>query len=305
MEKRYPRQIMATACVPWDEQNRFDEKMFRREVSALIQSGIKSIYLFGTAGEGHIVDDAQFEAIVRAFRSETEPHPDVLPMVGVIGLAPGDVKRRIALAAEIGIRDIQISFPSWGAVSQSEAFTFLRDMCNSFPELRFMHYNNGLRSRVKLGGAQYEALAQELPNLVAVKHTAATLREAVDLISRDLPIQFFFLENAYGYASLFGECSVLISLSNVNYRIAHEYLEAGIRRDVDKIVALEKDYMKCSDQLALLPGGKTDGAYDKLFIRYSIPEFPIRLFPPYEGVTEEQFAVFDRALREALPHWFE
>ena len=47
-----------------------------------------------------------------------------------------------------------------------------------------------------------------------------------------------------------------------------------------------------------------DGAYDKLFVKYSIPEFPQRLYPPYEGVTDAQFAAFDRAVRQALPGWF-
>jgi len=303
-EKRYPRGIMATACVPWTEDFRFDETMFRKEVSMLCDTGIRSIYLFGTAGEGYSVSNSQYLDIVKAFRDETDGR-GVMPMVGVISLSPDEMLHRIE-AAKLGITDFQISFPAWGAVSDSEAATFLHYICDRFPRLRFMHYNNGLRSRRKLTGAHYKTLCAEIPNLVAVKHTAATMGEIQELHRSDLPLQLFFLENAYGYASLVGESSLLISLSNINYRLAFDYFEAGVRKDAQKLTDMERDFAVCSDTLfSVLPGGKMDGAYDKLFVKYSIPEFPQRLYPPYEGVTDAQFAAFDRALRTALPNWFE
>jgi len=167
-----------------------------------------------------------------------------------------------------------------------------------------MHYNNGLRSRRKLAGAHYAQLCEEIPNLVAVKHTAATMGEIMDLVSRNLPLQFFFLENAYGYASLIGEASLLISLCNIDYRMAHAYFDAGTRQDTKTILRLEQELTTCGSLLSLLPGGKMDGAYDKLFVKYSIPEFPQRLYPPYEGISDEEFQIFDQALREKLPGWF-
>ena len=304
-QKRYPRGIMATACVPWTEDFRFDEGMFRKEVAMLCDHGLKSIYLFGTAGEGYSVSNGQYLDIVKAFRAETDGREGVMPMVGVISLSPDEMLGRIDAAAKLGITDFQISFPAWGAVSDSEAITFLHYICDRFPELRFMHYNNGLRSRRKLTGAHYKTLCAEIPNLVAVKHTAATMAEIQELHRSDLPLQIFFLENAYGYASLIGESSLLISLSNINYRLAYEYFDAGTRKDAQKLMAIEKDFAICSDILfSALPSGKMDGAYDKLFVKYAIPQFPQRLYPPYEGATDAQFQAFDQALRNALPGWF-
>jgi hypothetical protein len=167
-----------------------------------------------------------------------------------------------------------------------------------------MHYNNGPRSRVKLTGGQYEALAGEFKNLAAVKHTGATIAEILDITSRGLPIQFYFLENSYGYASLAGEASLLISMSNINYRLAHAYYEAGLRRDAETLIRMERDYARCGAILAKYRG-KMDGAYDKLFVKYSIPEFPHHLYPPYEGFTDSEWAAFDAELRSALPQWFE
>ena len=52
MQKRYPKTLMTTACVPWTKDFKIDEAMLRREIDMLMDAGSKSIYLFGTAGEG-------------------------------------------------------------------------------------------------------------------------------------------------------------------------------------------------------------------------------------------------------------
>ena len=55
MQKRYPKTLMTTACVPWTKDFKIDEAMLRREIDVLMDAGSKSIYLFGTAGEGYSV----------------------------------------------------------------------------------------------------------------------------------------------------------------------------------------------------------------------------------------------------------
>ena len=49
-DKRYPRTILATACIPWTESYKFNESIFRAHVRSLIERGINNIYIFGTAG---------------------------------------------------------------------------------------------------------------------------------------------------------------------------------------------------------------------------------------------------------------
>lgn len=303
--KRYPRGIMATACIPWTEDYCFDEQMFRQEVDLLCDNGLKNIYLYGTAGEGYSVSNTQYLEIVKAFYEETRCRQGVRPMVGVISLSPDEILRRIDCAAAAGIRDFQISFPAWGQVGDSEALTFLHYICDRFPELSFMHYNNGLRSRKKLGGKDYERICREIPNLVAVKHTAATVYEILDLMERDLPLQIFFLEEAYGYASLTGEASLLISLGNINYRRTQEYYQAGVEQDAGKVIRLAREFHRCLELVGRLPAGKMDGAYDKLFVKFSLPDFPQRLYPPYEGISDEEYEIFRAEVAAALPHWLE
>ena len=92
---RHPQGILVSCQVPWDEQERFLEDAFRREVRRIIDAGFRQMYVFGTAGEGHAVDTARFRAIVDVFAEETLPRPGVLPQVGTIGLSPATGLERL------------------------------------------------------------------------------------------------------------------------------------------------------------------------------------------------------------------
>src|SRR3954451_20989795 len=112
---RYPADIMATAVVPWTEDWRLDEPVFRRELEGLMAAGYRHIYIFGTAGEGYAVDDAQFLAITRVYADAVRAG-GVEPMVGLISLSLPTIVARIQAARELGVRQFQFSLPSWGAL---------------------------------------------------------------------------------------------------------------------------------------------------------------------------------------------
>ena len=124
--KRYPACILAACCVPWKEDGTLAEEIFRREIRNLLTNLTRDIYLFGTAGEGYAVTDKQFDQIVRIFREETK-QSDVRGMVGIISLSLSTMIERIERAREIGIRQFQISLPSWGALSDGELKTFFKE----------------------------------------------------------------------------------------------------------------------------------------------------------------------------------
>ena len=54
--------IGATIPIPWSADYSFDVRTFRRSLRGLLQL-TPHIYIFGTAGEGYAVSDAQFEQI--------------------------------------------------------------------------------------------------------------------------------------------------------------------------------------------------------------------------------------------------
>lgn len=306
MEKRFPKLLLCAACIPWKEDGQLDVPLFRKGVRLLCENGAGSIYLFGTAGEGYGVNREQYLQIVTEFMAEMKNFPDVIPMVGVISLSMTEIKERIAMAAELGARYFQISFPSWGAVSDEEAFRFFQDVCGTFPDYKFMHYNNALRSKKRLTPKTYQRLAEKIPNLVAVKFIAPSFEEIQVFAQLDLPLRVFFLEYAYGYGSLvYPEFGYLASVTNCSYPVMRAYYEAGCKQDLDAVLRIHKDFPILYETLfTQCPGDKIDAAYDKLFLQFAIAEFPARILPPYEGFAQAQVENFKAQLQAKLPHWF-
>ena len=304
MEKRYQNTIMATACAAWNEDFSFDEASFRKEVKLLTDAGIKCIYLFGTAGEGYAVSREQYQVLTEVFLDQMKDVPEAQPMIGVINLSMSEVIKRIEIGMKLGARDFQVSFPSWGAVTINEGIGFLNDVCNCFPQARFMHYNNGFRSKTKLHFNDYKRLCDEIPNIVAVKNPTSDMRELHELFSEELPLEFFITEYGYGYASLFANSSLLISMLNLDLDHARNYFNAGKRRDVTEIVRYHNDFKKIHGELfSNIPPGMIDSAYDKAFVKSHIPEFPLRLLPPYIGPSDAQYESFINSVKIKLPHW--
>lgn len=306
MEKRFPQALLCAACVPWTEDFQLDVTLFRKGVRLLCEQGAGSIYLFGTAGEGYAVSREQYLQIVTEFMDEMKAFPDVIPMVGVIDLSMTEAMERIRMAAQLGVRYFQISFPSWGAVSDDEALCFFKTVCGAFPDCKFMHYNNALRSRKRLSPGAYRQLAEEIPNLVAVKFIAPSFDEIQVFAALDLPIRIFFLEYAYGYGNMvYNQFGYLASITNCSYPMMRAYYEAGKKQDWDTILKIHKDFPVLYEALfSNCSGGKIDSAYDKLFVQFSIPEFPARILPPYTCYAPAQVEAFKTELRQKLPHWF-
>ncbi len=170
---------MGTCEIPWDEKDRFLESVFRRGVRNAL-NGTRHLYLFGTAGEGYAVTDQQFDQIVSAFVDEMQ-QAQAEPMVGVIHLSLGTIVERIERCRNAGVRQIQISLPSWGALTDKELFEFFDQTCGRFPECQFMHYNLPRAKRI-VTGQEYGRLAEAHSNLVATKNTGDSLSHIRSLI---------------------------------------------------------------------------------------------------------------------------
>jgi dihydrodipicolinate synthase/N-acetylneuraminate lyase len=300
--KRYPSTILATACVPWNEQYIFQKDIFCMKVKKLIKNGVNHIYLFGTAGEGYAVTRENFKKIVEVFADEMEA-PSLYPMVGLINLSMQEMHERIKIAYNYGIRDFQFALPSWGTLSDKEVFSFFHNMCDSYPDCRFFHYNL-MRSGRLIDISIYEKLAEEIPNLVGAKFTSRNIDIIHGFVTSDCPIQFFLGEIAYAYGRMFGECGFLISLASSNLEMAWRYFNAGAEGDIETTIKLDKELAAIRDYFIRIAGpGKIDGAYDKVFSKLLIPSFPLRLLPPYFTVEDQVFEDYKKFLELNYPKW--
>ena len=158
------------------------------------------------------------------FHEETT-REGVYPMVGVIGMSTPQVVEKIGAAHDIGFRTFQISLPPWGELTDDEYMTYFTDVCGSFPDSGFLHYNLPRPKRV-LVTEDYKRLQDAVPNLVATKYTSAAPAECAALV-KETEIQHFLGDNNFPFGCLHGECSLLSSYGPMMPKRTLEYFRYG------------------------------------------------------------------------------
>lgn len=302
---RFPRCILATTVVPWTDQLEFDEGLFRYQIDYMLERGFTHLYVFGTAGEGYAVDDAQFEQVARVFVDQMRA-AGAEPMLGVISLSMSTILRRIASARDtLGVHSFQISLPSWGALEEHEVRTFFDAVLGRFEDCQFLHYNL-LRTKRLITAAEYAAIAGDHPNLVATKNSTDSMQRIRELCERAPMLRHFLNERGFVYGSLIGECGLLMSVASVNLDMARRFFQAGCQHDIATLVQMEGELHALSAQLASLVGDgvtRIDGAFDKVLWWLHDRRFPLGLLPPYAGASEASAVRFADFVRAAYPDW--
>jgi dihydrodipicolinate synthase/N-acetylneuraminate lyase len=301
---RYPQAILVACPSPWDERFELMESMFREEVRDVLAAGFRHCYVFGTGGEGYAVDTVSFRRVVDVFYEETRGE-GVEPMVGVVGLSTAQIVERISYAHGVGFRAFQISLPSWGPLNDTELLRFFTDVCGTFPDSRFLHYNLPRTKRV-LTGADYARIIPAVTNLVATKTTGGGLPAAEELLRNAPELQHFMGEGNFPHGAMYGECSLLASYAELSPRMTFALFEAGRTRDMGELMRLQHAFQAMSTDLWAqpAPGPHMDGAYDKMLVKLGmLPDFPLRLLSPYQGFTDADYDACRRLLDERYPDW--
>jgi dihydrodipicolinate synthase/N-acetylneuraminate lyase len=263
----------------------------------------KHVYIFGTAGEGYAVNERQYDQICRVFREETD-QPGVTAMVGIIGLSLPQMIERIGRARDLGFRHFQISLPSWGALTETETRRFFREVCGRFRDCGFLHYNL-MRTKRLVTPDEYVVLARENPNLVATKNSTDAMDRVLGLITKTPQLAHFLTETGYAYGCQVGACGLLISMAATKFASGKAYFEAGQKGNFRKLIEMQQELTNVTNDMIALGIGEAhmDGAYDKMFCKIHDPTFPLRLLPPYNGISDATFKKVVAMIRKKYPRW--
>ena len=298
--RRVPPTLLASCMIPWDDDNRLLEELFREQVRSYARHLTRHLYIFGTAGEGHAVSDDQFRSIARIFYDEALKN-DVTPMLGVISLSLSTIIDRIALGEEMGYRQFQLSFPCWGALSDLERDAFFRETCGRFPASQFLHYNTKHGGHIMTAN-EYKAIGGEHENLVAIKFSSWDPDETEELVSGSGPLQCFLVEPAYGFVRDRYECGLLLSLSEVSFRFALDYYNARGQR-LSELNDLMRPIFDAVVGSVSEKEAHMDGTFQKMFCKLHDRELPLRLLPPYLGATDDDFRRFLDRVAAIVPDY--
>ena len=305
METRYPQALLVSCEIPWSDDEELLEDIFRDEVKATLAKGFNHLYVFGTAGEGYAVTLTQFKQIVEIFHEEVDK-PGVYPMVGIIGMSTGQVVERIAFAHDRGFRTFQVALPPWGKLDDEEYMIFFSDVCGSFPDCRFIHYNLP-RARRLLRGEDYRRLVDAIPNIAGTKNCRTDIGDVADIATSAPELQHFYGEPGFAIGCLYGECSLLSSYGALFPGKTREYFQYGVDKNWDKLFPMMVEYqevMTAFDEPTLAREG-IDGCYDKMIARGSGIDMPLRLLSPYKCFDLEVYETVMKSMRERFPDWLE
>jgi dihydrodipicolinate synthase/N-acetylneuraminate lyase len=221
-----------------------------------------------------------------------------------ISLSLPAIIERIERARAMGARRFQLSLPGWGVLNDAEVQTFFRETCGRFPDCEFLHYNL-MRAGRLLTGAEYGQLAHRHENLVATKNSTADEARLRELMTDAPQLRHFITETGFAKAALMGGCGFLVSFLSTNFTRAIDYFRAGCEQDPVRLAAIASDFEGLIDTFKTAVGetAHMDGAFDKLFCRIHDPEFPLRLLPPYESVSTEQFDHYLNLMRSHHAEW--
>ena len=303
MTARYPRTVLGTCCLPWRD-GKLDVPLFQRCIRNLVLAGLRDLYIFGTAGEGHTVTEAQFREVTRVFVDATAEADAAPPMVGVINLSLPTVLERIAFGTSLGVRTFQFCLPAWGAINDLEVRRVFAEVCGSFPDRQFLHYNLGRTGRL-VRPEEYAELAETHPNLVAVKYGLGDPETIAGLLRLAPQLRHFFTEPGFYLGAPLGDCGLLASVSASNPRRAWEYFRAGTDGDFNRFAELYRELAGVMGAVRRAAGSVSlnDGAYDKLVAKIAEPDFPLSLLPPYQSSTDEGYLQYRDELAASFPDW--
>ncbi len=295
--------MMCAACVPWTKDFEFDEAAFRKQVKNLVDHDAKSIYIFGTAGEGYAVNARVFAQVVKALVEECAKKTDVMPMTGVISTSMMEMIDRIKIGRDLGCRDFQIALPCWGALNDEEVIGFFKTICGQFPDCRFIHYNNGPRSKKLCKIGLYTELAKVIPNLVAVKYSTDKMYEIYNMVTTECPIAFYLVDAGYTYGIMKGQCGFLNSFASIDMGLAWRYFYAGQNKEYEVLLELDSYYKELVNCFDMITREVMDSALDKSIERVADGTFCNTLYPPYNGLTEDEFSEVERRMKEVRANY--
>lgn len=278
--------------VPWTPNDQFDENRYRKDIEACARVGIPGIYTCGTTGEFYALDWEEFQVITQTTVQECREQ-GIRSMIGVTAPDTRSAVKKAAFAAKSGADAIQVAFPFWLELQDSEILPFLQAVSKAADGIPLSLYESS-RAKKILTLAQHLEVKSALPNYLMVKGTvgdAEFLRPEGCRRMTDAGIAIFADEGTY-WPSLMehgiqGCCSSFVYYAP---QVVMPMNEALANQDLAKLKEGAEKLDKLLQYLihSVIQRGLYDSAIDRLGGHaIGILQCGLKCRPPYQSATEE------------------
>jgi len=202
---------------PFDEDDRFDEDIFRENLRRFAAAGVHGVYTTDADGEFYAVELDEFRQIVDVLADETERLS--LPcQVGVSWSHTAGIVARLRHCADRGIRGAHVGHPTYMEMTRQSWLGFWQDVADAVPDdFGLIHYDTPKMPNY-LVGADYACLCDVVPNLVGTKYVRSDVVEFAGLVRGAPSLAHFVGDQAYGFFAPYGAAGLYSWFANFNPR---------------------------------------------------------------------------------------
>src|SRR5713226_784388 len=293
--------VWAAVATPFDEQNRFDEGIFRENIRRLHAAGVHGIYTTDSDGEFYAIELAEFKRIVKVFADETQ-RLSFPTMVGVTWCNTQGIIDRLKYAAAQGILGAHVGHPFFMPMSPESYRAFWDDIQQATPDrFALVHYNTPRLHNYRRG-PDYKQLL-DIPNLVGTKHVGSDFPEFLTLMDSVPQLSHFTGEHAMTPYMMFGARGVYSWFVNFNPRYMLDWYDDIMNQRWDQAKQRQERLHAFGQAKAILEGsGNLHGIVGKAMTVAS--PFLVganRTRRPYLKVTDDRVEQFRRTVEEQFP----
>jgi hypothetical protein len=97
-----------------------------------------------------------------------------------------------------------------------------------------------------------------------------------------------------------------MAVATGNWAKAKEFYHACITGDTEAAGKYVRDIEDMTRELHRLVGddGTVEGVFDKTFVKMAIPDYPLRLLPPYTGLDTGRYREYLEYVKKNHPGWY-
>lgn len=172
--------IIVPILTPMHEDETVNYEELVNQIERLIAAGVHGIFVFGTNGEGYILDEEEKAEIIRVAVKAVNGRVPVYAGTGCVSTR--DTIRMSRKAKELGADVLSIITPSFAAASQEELIQHYETVANAV-DMPILLYNIPARAGNALAPATVQKLSQ-VANIVGAKDSSGNFDNILQYIEK-------------------------------------------------------------------------------------------------------------------------
>lgn len=175
-------QVLTAMVTPFLPDGSIDRDGVERVVNHLLANGSDGIVVCGTTGESPTLSHNEKIELFKLVKSAVAGRGSV-----VAGTGGNDTNASIQLtreASELGVDGALLVVPPYNKPSQEGLYRHFRAIAEAAPTLKCVLYNVPTRTAQNMDAATTVRLANDVPNIVAMKEASGNLTQCAEIVSK-------------------------------------------------------------------------------------------------------------------------